>query len=102
MMNYALLVWEMVPEDTEMYLIPEDVAAKYGDFLRLAHGNYINGKGWQHDDGTLNQGLRFLNFALSDEEYEDDGFEQYKGLFTGYKVDMAEPIVQKNITTVYH
>lgn len=94
---YTLLVWEEVPEETKMYLIPNEVAIKYEGFLRSAHGHLIN----TVDDDQY-PGLKFLNTALSDNEWSDTGFEQYRGLLKDYKVDMTNPILDKTITAVFH
>lgn len=98
-MSKTLLVWEEVPEDTKMYLIPDDVAKKYRYFLDEAHGRFIN-----HDEE--NDGMRFLNNALStestdDEGWSDEGFDQYRGIFRDYEVKLGSPITQENISHVY-
>ncbi len=81
-----------------MYLIPEEIAKKYEHFLKEAHNLYIG----QNEE---NNGLRFLNNALCGESTHnwDDGdiFNQYRGIFSKYAVDMNSPITGENITSVY-
>jgi hypothetical protein len=100
--TFTLLVWELVPEDTEMYLIPNDVADTCRKYLDLAHGSYINGVGWQAEDKSLNQGLLYLNQALSDDDCGQDEFAAFKGILKGFKVDSKKPIVDTTVTYVYH
>lgn len=92
-MSHTLLVWERNPEGIDVYLIPDDVAKKYRHFLDEAHGRLI---GSDED----NDGMKFLNQALSVEVWED-GFEQYKGVLVNYKVKFGSPIVGAHITAVY-
>lgn len=92
---YTLLVWELVPEETQMFLIPNEVAIKYEGFLRNAHGHLINAV-----DCDKYPGLKFLNTALGD-EYAEPGFEEHLGVFRQYKVNMKEPLVNQHITAVY-
>jgi hypothetical protein len=94
-MGNVLLVWEEVPEETKLYLIPGEVAEKYEGFLKDAHGNYINTVGWED-----HHGLFFLNTALG-EEVPEKGYEEYLGVLRDYKVDSSAPLTDANITTVY-
>jgi hypothetical protein len=94
-MSNVLLVWEEVPEETKLYLIPGDVAAKYEHFLKDAHNNYINTVGWEDHPG-----LFFLNTALG-EEVPEAGYEDHLGVLRDYKVDSSTPITDADITSVY-
>ena len=93
-MSYALLIWEEVPEETKLYLIPNEVAEKYESFLKDAHNNLINTVGWEEHPG-----LFFLNTALGD-EVPEPGYEEHLGVLRQYKVDTADPLTE-NITKVY-
>lgn len=53
-MSHTLLVWERNPEGIDVYLIPDDVAKKYRDFLDAAHGKLIG-------SDEENDGMKFLN-----------------------------------------
>lgn len=92
-MGKTLLVWEEVPENTRMFLIPDEVAQKHRDFLDEAHNCLIN-------QDEMNDGLRFLNTALSNETPEK-GFEEYQGIFKEYEVKLGSPLRDQNITAVY-
>lgn len=94
MNKYTLLVWEVVPEDTFMYLIPNDIATKYSHFLNNAHNKFINAN-------DMAPGLNFLCYALSDERCNDLEYQKYQGIFMQYKHDIKNPIVNKTITHVY-
>jgi hypothetical protein len=108
---HTLLVWEIVPEDTKLYLIPNEVADKYRTFLDAAQNKFANAD-------EENEGLRFLANALSNDSIEekpstnplikgktgwDDGdFNQYRGVLREYKVeDISTPIRDACITDVY-
>lgn len=92
-MSYTLLVWETIPEETDFYLIPNEVADKYRSYLEQAHHKFINAQ-------EMNEGMAFLNTALGDEMAEE-GFCHELGTFREYKVDHHKPILDKNITAVY-
>ena len=95
-MFYTLLVWEEVPEDTKMYLIPNEVANKYRHWFEEAHGRYIN-----RDEN--NDGMDFLNYALSKDKWaEGYPMEEHAGVLADYQVKMGSPIVDTHITSVYH
>lgn len=106
----TLLIWEEIPEDTTLYLLPSEVADKYLDLLTQAHNKFIN-------FSDYNEGLAFLNAALCDEEHIDDNeyFEDENGIsnktpgikakkewrciFAKYKVDESLPL-EANISRV--
>lgn len=92
-MTYTLLIWQTIPENSDFYLIPNEVADKYKHFLKEAHNLFINS-----DD--MNDGMRFLNSALG-EDVPEEGFEDSLGIFCQYKVDIKAPILDSHITTVY-
>lgn len=92
-MSHTLLVWETIPEETDFYLIPNEVAQKYEEYLKQAHHRFIN-------CDNMNDGLKFLNTALGDEEPEE-GFEEHLGALREYKCDHKKPLLDKHITAVY-
>jgi hypothetical protein len=92
-MSHTLLVWETIPEETDFYLIPNEVAKDYEHYLKEAHHRFINAD-------KMNEGLAFLNTALGDEMAEA-GMCAYLGIFREYKVDHKKPLLDKNITAVY-
>ncbi len=95
MITYTLLIWEQVPEETTLYLIPNTKVEKDNrlELLRLAHNNYINAS-------VENYGLRFLNAALvpfehiNDDEYFDDGYinKLVNGSWTKIKAHEPTPV----------
>jgi hypothetical protein len=91
--TYTLLVWELVPEDTDLYLIPNEIADQYREYFVAAHNKQIN-----CDD--MNDGLRFLNTALGEDTAEEN-FEDYLGLFVEYKQKKSVPLTNQLITNVY-
>lgn len=95
-MSNVLLIWEMIPEETHLYLIPMEVYESNPDFEKYfveAHNKFIN-------NCDMNDGLRFLNTALSKTDPEA-GFEKYLGIFIEYRWDEKTPINHKNIQGVY-
>lgn len=97
-MNYVLLVWEEIPEDRKLYVIPREVADKFTAYLEEAHNHFINIGDWAD-----NKGLKFLNTAIDDYEGNPDepGFEEYRGIFAQYKHPPDAPIKGKTIEAVY-
>lgn len=96
-MDRVLLIWEEVPEHTKMYLIPVNVAESYKQHLEEAHNKFIN-------SNEMNDGMRFLNMALLDEDEnvaDDEDFREHQGCFAEYEVDVDEPITGYNIVAVY-
>lgn len=97
-MVYILLVWEEVPEDHKMYLIPYNEGVSYMEFFKEAHMHFINEMDWHN-----NSGLRFLNNALIEDpaSVPDEDMLVYAGIFAPYKVDLSKPITDKVITHVF-
>lgn len=92
-MNFTLLIWEMVPEKTELYLIPNDAADEYRNYLSQAHNRFIN-------SDEMNDGMNFLNAALCESKF-DNGLEepwsQHVGVFAKYKQDFGKhPLILMN------
>lgn len=96
-MTYTLLVWEEIPENTKMFMIPNEIADKYRNYLEEAHNRYIN------IDET-NDGMNFLNYALAKEKWaEGYPMEEHTGVFADYEVNFKNnPISNVQITFVYH
>lgn len=95
-MSFTLLIWEIVPENTELYYIPNGkISAKQFEYLHQAQNKIIN-------VDEYNDGLRFLNTALGKESAEE-GFEEYLGCFAEYKwEDKDEAITDRDpITNVF-
>lgn len=92
----TLLIWNENPEEIKLYLIPDHLAREYREFLTEAHDRMING------DLEMNDGLRFLNAALCNEDVQEKRFEQYRGVLMQYEYKYtANPITGTNITAVY-
>jgi hypothetical protein len=80
--TYTLLIWESVPENTTLYLIPDDeITRDQRMHLREADGKLTN-----CDDGC--DGLDFLNAALSPKpEYcADESPAEIRCIWHKYKV----------------
>lgn len=95
--TYTLIIWEEVPEDTKLFLIPnKDISYEHFVFMKMAHGKLIN-------SDEMNDGLKFLNVALADPEYcYDEDMKKYAGIFCAYQVDKSHPVLQNtNISKVY-
>jgi len=92
-MSHTLLVWEILPKETELYMIPDTISHLYNKYLCEAHNNFIN-------VGKMNDGLRFLYTALAESDPEE-GFEEYLSIFRPLKCDSTKPITRQFITAVY-
>lgn len=80
---FTLLIWEIIPEDNKLFLIPNHIANQYRQHFNQAQNKFSM---W---NGDRNKGLEFLTEAVSDD-----------GIFHQYLVSKEKPIVG-NITSVY-
>jgi hypothetical protein len=96
--TFTLLVWEVLPEDTHFYLIPNSVADEYRHCLEQAHNRFLN-------CNEENEGMLFLNVALIEDPADavDMAFKQYAAIFAPYKQEVHhdKPIIDTYITHVY-
>jgi hypothetical protein len=88
----TLLIWEIIPEETKLFLIPNHVADQYVQLLDQAHNKFVN-------FGALNPGLEFLNYAVLKEKGVDN--KNARGVFANYEVDKDMPLKNVLITRVY-
>jgi hypothetical protein len=77
--TFTLLIYEEVPENTNLYLIPNEVANSYRGHLREAHGRYINAD-------QSNDGMQFLSNALGEPRDSDEHWKDIAGVLREYKV----------------
>ena|SRR5271165_1990528 len=97
-MTHTLLIWQLLPEETVLYLIPNDkLSEEQFEYLEQAQNKMLNAS-------HMNDGLRFLNTALC-EDYAEKGFEKYRGCLREYKwEDNSEAITDRpdiSITNVF-
>lgn len=80
MKSYTLVVWQNIPEETKLYLIPdEEISPKQRKLLEDAHEKIIN-------CNPNCEGLDFVNAAFSEEEYPKDlPFANNAGCFASYE-----------------
>lgn len=98
MKTYSLLIWELIPEDTTMYLIPNDEADKIRHHLDQAHRCIIN-------VSDMNPGLEFLNLELSASVSDvDSNLPEREGILIQYrwKYETGYLPVGIVVTHVYH
>jgi len=94
----TLLIWENIPEDSSMYLIPNEVADPIRHHLKAAAGHYINSAMELSEETEM--GLQYVNTALNKKEYAKPGLEDIAESLTSYKVESGA-IEGKVITSVY-
>lgn len=91
----TLLIWEEIPEETILYVIPNDaIDATLRSCLVGAHGQYINSVGWDKNQSLV---------ALNEYVYDDasvDATPQNNAL-AQYKVESDKPLTGVVITHVY-
>mgnify|MGYP003476348598 FL=1 len=86
----TLLIFENVPESTDLYLIPKAPA-----WVELAHGLYINHVDCPKD-GPEREALNRLNDALAEKpEHCSDPKSEWACAFRKYRVKRDKPIVTK-------
>lgn len=83
--TFTLLVYSNIPEDTNLYLIPNsDITDEQLSFLKEAHNKLVNG-----DDN--NTGMEFLMAALTKEnnrQYFDESIpEEWRCVWTKHEVN---------------
>lgn len=105
MKTYTCLIWEEVPENTKLYLIPNDQLDD-GDhaILTVAQGNFINAI---NQTPEQNEALTCVANALCEkEEFLDE--EHLKGTkwamrFVSFKKDITNsPITGVLVDRIYH
>jgi hypothetical protein len=93
--TYTLLIWELIPEETHVYLIPNTVAENWRGELRNANHSFLN-----NDVETY--GMSFLNAALcADRTCVDEGHKDVAGIFASYLQPKNWQLEDKLITHVY-
>ena len=93
-MNHTLLIWEEVPEQITLYLLPSSVEKTFREVLEKSHNHFVNEEGWE-----MNQGLNKLNDLI----YGNDEVSA-EGEFSTYKLDNQNPLIMVpscSITRVY-
>ncbi len=98
MKTYSLLIWELIPEDTAMYLIPNEEADKIRHHLDQAHRNIIN-------VSDMNEGLEFLNIELCTQVTDaDPSLPEREGMLVQYKYEYPTGYLPVGVvvTNVYH
>ena len=97
MKTYSLLIWELIPEDTVMYLIPNEEADKIRHHLDQAHRQIIN-------VSDMNEGLEFLNIETCDQVTDaDSSLPKREGILVQYKHDYSKAALPDvAVTYVYH
>lgn len=81
--KYALLVWAMLPETIDYYLLPFEEIGKAGRrAVRRAHGHYIGAQVKSEDFSVeeINRSMLYINNALASDPnanwMDDDYFER--------------------------
>ena len=81
----VLIVYETTPEGCEFYLVEANDFQV--EMLKQCHNRFINS-----DD--INEGMEYLNVALSEKQYLCDGDENlnHASIWVGNRLDRSEPI----------
>jgi hypothetical protein len=95
--HLSLLIWEQFDRSADLYLIPQDEAAKYEKVLKACHGKFING-----DDEPA---LDTLWALVCPEKYGADavpvGKKKHAHRWEKFKIDASRPIAVAPIRSVY-
>src|ERR1700733_10285836 len=103
-MKTTLLIWELLPEETHLYLIPNDVITEdMRALMRIANNRFFGAYG----EDAARKGLDFLNYALIPEDEADEGIfpdnypDELKSIFAAYKIENNNPMIENaEITSV--
>lgn len=92
----VLVIYELVPEDTKFYLVPEEVYAKVAKDIDHLHDKMINGDEFEPQMDTL------MHVVAKEEHVET--VTPYTALFVPYELELenGKPIDATNITKVVH
>jgi len=94
MNTFTVVVWEEIPENTTLYLIPNEIINNnIRDVLRMAHGHFVN----QTDSEEGEYAALKLSDAFGEKESASD--PEWGGKFKEYKFDGA--IENKTVTHIY-
>lgn len=93
-LTYTLIIWQLIPEDCKLYLVPNElISPEHAQLIAEANGKLINA-----DDDC--DGLLFLNAAFSEEQFDEDlQFHEQCGVYVDLEVD-ALSIKNVKITSV--
>jgi len=79
MKRHTLVIWQNIPEETKLYLIPDDeISTEQRKLLKEANGKFIN-------SDPCCEGLDFVNAAFSEDEFEDHPFADQACCFASYE-----------------
>ena|ERR1019366_1375822 len=102
-MKTTLLIWELLHEETCLYLIPDCVITEeMRALMRIANNSFSGAYG----EDAAREGLDFLTYALIPEDEADDGIfpdnypGEWKSIFAMYKVENNPMIENSEITSV--
>lgn len=99
MENEAILVlYDMVPESVDFFLIPSNVVdAELKDLLENSHGKYIN-----FDEDGFEVSLPLYERLYEGVSFDENGIEHvHRGDLAKYKISDRHPLVNVYITSVY-
>ena len=93
----TLLIWEEVPEQTTLYLIPNsEIDDEMRGIMQRAHNKLINA------DEDILDALKLSAAVVPTSHEVDKQYKGYHGRFAQYKVDNdAGPILDTHVTFIY-
>lgn len=101
----TLVIWEQVPEQTDLYLIPNsEIDDEMRVIMQGAHNKLINSDDDVEDALKLNAALSPKDDGrpLDEQEYPvDEKYFVYWGRFAQYKVDNKYPVQDTHVTFIY-
>lgn len=97
--TYTLLIWEEVPEDTKLYLIPNERVGGHRILLNMSQNHMINGGDVEEHVAASINGIQAL--ISPTREFIPEENLKLACLWSEFKVDRAKPIANKVITHVY-
>lgn len=94
---YTMLIWESYPEETFLYLIPEEAVTEFQRrMLRDAHGHWLNTVGCPEAPRHV------WNFITEEDHVEDAGTPpDLIGSWAQFMVTSSDPLEQTHIAHVY-
>lgn len=97
----VLVVYQNVPESTELFLIPNSVWDEHKEKISLCNNRLLNTR----QQKNVQDALEWLNAATQPTEYVDsydDGLKQAVGLFMPWKLELSDGQPFEVAKTVTH
>lgn len=90
--TYTLLIFEQVPESTELYLVPNTAALQpLFEAMKVADGHFVNSS---ENDDTQEEALGVLSWGLMTFEHHDEANERAEAAEAGMNPSLVGALAE--------